>query len=88
MFLQVLEGLLAEGEYLLGSKVSVADIGIMPFVRQFAHVDQEVFYGLPYPHLQRWLRHWLAHPLFQQAMVKFKPWQEGDEPVLFPQDSL
>lgn len=88
VFLQVLEGLLAEGEYLLGSKVSVADIGIMPFVRQFAHVDQEVFYGLPYPHLQRWLRQWLGHPLFQQTMVKFKPWREGDELVLFPQYSL
>ena len=88
VFLQFLEGLLAEGEYLLGSKVSMADIGIMPFVRQFAHVDQEVFYGLPYPHLQRWLRHWLGHPLFQQAMVKFKPWREGDELVLFPQDGF
>lgn len=87
VFLQELERLLAEDEYLLGSQVSVADIGIMPFVRQFAHVDQEVFYGLPYPHLQRWLRSWLEHPLFTQAMIKFQPWREGDELVLFPGSS-
>ena len=30
------------------------------------------------------LREWLAHPLFQQAMVKFPPWREGDELVVFP----
>ena len=58
----------------------MADICIMPFVRQFAHVDQHVFYSLPYPHLQQWL----AHPLFQQVMVKFPPWREGDELVVFP----
>ncbi|HKM38003.1 MAG TPA: glutathione S-transferase [Thiopseudomonas sp.] len=83
-FLQVLEELLANNPFLLGDKASVADIGIMPFVRQFAHVDRAVFYSLPYPNLQRWLDHWLEHPLFVQAMIKFKPWQEGDELVVFP----
>ena len=43
LFLQVLETLLAKHRYLLGDTISSADIGIMPFVRQFAHVDQEVF---------------------------------------------
>ncbi|SDS68436.1 glutathione S-transferase [Halopseudomonas litoralis] len=87
VFLQVLEVLLTESEYLMGSKVSVADIGIMPFVRQFAHVNQEVFYSLPYPNLQRWLRKWLEHPLFRQAMIKFQPWQVENELVRFPQSS-
>lgn len=84
VFLQVLEQLLVKNEYLLGNNISIADIGIMPFVRQFAHVDQEVFYRLPYPHLQQWLRGWLEHPAFQQLMIKFQPWQEGDEIVVFP----
>jgi len=83
-FLHVLEELLANNHFLLGDKASVADIGIMPFVRQFAHVDRAVFYSLPYPNLQRWLDHWLEHSLFVQAMIKFKPWQEGDELVVFP----
>ena len=84
VFLQDLEALLTENTYLLGNRVTIADIGIMPFVRQFAHVDREVFYGLPYPKLQQWLQYWLEHPLFVQAMTKFQPWQEGDEVVVFP----
>lgn len=83
VFLQQLEKQLEKHAYLLGDKVTVADIGIMPFVRQFAHVDREAFYGLPYPNLQCWLQDWLQHPLFLQAMTKFKPWEEGDELVVF-----
>ena len=84
MFLQVLEDLLTKNTYLLGERVTIADIGIMPFVRQFAHVDRDTFYSLPYPKLQLWLQHWLEHPVFIQAMTKFQPWQEGDEMVVFP----
>jgi len=83
-FLQVLESLLERNAYLLGDNPSIADIGIMPFVRQFAHVDRDVFSQLPYPNLQRWLQGWLAHPLFLQTMIKVPVWQEGDEVVVFP----
>lgn len=82
-FLQVLEHLLAEHTYLLGARISMADIAIMPFVRQFAHVNREVFYNLPYLHVQQWLKEWLEHPVFMQVMHKYKPWQEGDEVVIF-----
>ncbi|WP_027848661.1 glutathione S-transferase [Marinospirillum minutulum] len=84
VFLQLLESLLAKHHYLLGDNPSLADLGIMPFVRQFAHVDREVFYSLPYPKLHKWLKDWLEHPLFQLTMVKFQPWQEGDAPLIFP----
>ncbi len=87
VFLQELESLLAKNKYLLGENISIADIGIMPFVRQFAHVDREVFYSRPYPNLQQWLRDWLEHPIFQKVMVKYQPWQEGDDLVVFPGDS-
>ena len=83
VFLQRLDALLSKNSYLLGANIGVADIGIMPFVRQFSHVDRKVFYDLPYPNLQRWLQDWLEHPLFLQAMTKFKPWEEGDELVVF-----
>lgn len=83
-FLQMLEELLIKNPYLLGESITIADIGIMPFVRQFAHVNRKVFYDLPYPNLQRWLQDWLNHPLFLQAMTKFEPWQEKDDVVVFP----
>ena len=84
VFLQMLEALLIKNSYLLGERITIADIGIMPFVRQFAHVNRKVFYDLPYPNLQRWLQDWLNHPLFLQAMTKFAPWQEKDDVVVFP----
>ena len=83
-FLQLLEELLTKNPYLLGKSVTLADIGIVPFVRQFAHVDRDIFYDLPYPNLQHWLQDWLSHPLFLQAMTKFQPWQENDDVVVFP----
>jgi len=76
--------LLETRTYLLGDDPTIADIGVMPFVRQFAHVDRDVFSQLPYPNLQRWLQGWLAHPLFLQTMTKLPVWQEGDEVVVFP----
>ena len=88
VFLQLLEELLTKNPYLLGKGITLADIGIMPFVRQFAHVNRDVFYNLPYPNLQRWLQDWLQHPLFLQAMAKFEPWQDGDEVVVFPLSSI
>jgi len=83
-FLQVLEELLTKNPYLLGDSATIADIGIVPFVRQFAHVDRDVFHRLPYPNLHLWLQHWLEHSFFLQAMTKFRPWQEGDDVVVFP----
>lgn len=83
-FLQVLEDLLSNHRYLLADHITIADISIMPFIRQFAHVDRTVFYDLPYPQVQQWLDHWLSHPLFLQVMTKFEPWQDGDKLVFFP----
>lgn len=84
VFLQTLEELLTKNSYLLGDSATTADIGIMPFIRQFAHVNRDVFYRLPYPNLQHWLQDWLNHPLFLQAMTKFEPWQAEDDVVVFP----
>lgn len=83
-FLQVLEVLLTDNAFLLGDKASIADISIMPFIRQFAHVDRKIFYSLYYPKVQHWLQYWLQQPYFLQAMSKAQPWQEGDDVVTFP----
>ncbi len=80
-FLQRLEQQLTQHRYLLGSAISKADIALVPFVRQFAHVDRDTFYALPYPHLQAWLRAWLTHPLFERIMKKYAPWQAGEPSV-------
>ena len=69
-FLSKLEGLLAQREYLLAGHLSLADVALAPFVRQFAHVDREWFGRAPYPRLQNWLQRFLESPLFIAVMAK------------------
>lgn len=61
---------------------SITDIAIMPFIRQFAAVDQGWFYRQPVPHLQSWLARHTGSALFEAAMLRVKPWAAGDAPVL------
>lgn len=70
VFLQKLEGLLADRAYLLAHHPSLADVALAPFVRQFAHVDRDWFARAPYPRLQRWLEAFLQSPLFIGVMAK------------------
>ena len=70
VFLHKLEGLLAENDYLLAEQLSLADVALAPFVRQFAHVDREWFAGTPYRQLQAWLQRFLESPLFIAVLAK------------------
>lgn len=65
---------------LFGQRDSLADAAIMPFVRQFAQVDRAWFDAQPWPALHAWLSRWLQSPLFDTAMVRNKPWKQGQGP--------
>ena len=60
---------------------SITDIAIMPFIRQFAAVDQGWFYRQPLPYLQPWLARQMGSALFERAMLRVKPWVAGDPAV-------
>lgn len=70
VLLQELERRLAEHDFLGGAQPCAADIGIFPFVRQFAAVDPVWFDALPHGRVQAWLRHWLQSALFEACMQK------------------
>lgn len=70
VFLRRLEALLEGRDYLLAEHPSLADIALMPFVRQFAHVDREWFAQAPYVRLQAWLQQFLVSDLFTRVMQK------------------
>ena len=70
VLLNPLEASLKDQPQLGGAAPCAADMGIFPFVRQFAAVNPEWFDALPLPALKAWLAEWLAHPLFEAAMVK------------------
>lgn len=71
-------------QFLLGEKISIADVGIFPFIRQFAFVDKNWFDQGPYPNLQNWLAYFLTSDLFLSVMTKYPAWQEGAAIQLFP----
>jgi len=70
LYLQRLEELLTDRDYLLADHPSLADIALLPFVRQFAHVDREWFAQTPYVRLQAWLLRFLESDLFTSIMKK------------------
>lgn len=70
LFLQQLDKLLRDRDYLLSDHLSLADVALLPFVRQFAHVDREWFAQTPYVRLQAWLQGFLESELFTAIMKK------------------
>lgn len=82
-FLAVLENQLSKHQFLMDNHITIADIGIFPFIRQFAHVDFNWFEQTPYPHLQVWVQYFIQSALFNSVMEKYLTWQEHAEPIVF-----
>lgn len=70
LFLEPLEQRLSQNACLGGAQLGATDIGIFPFVRQFAAVDPAWFEALPLEQVKRWLDQCLNSELFAAAMQK------------------
>lgn len=70
VFLQKLEALLGRSRFLLGNQISLADIAIFPFIRQFSGVDSIWYEAAPYQQLKAWLSTLLESELFISIMQK------------------
>ncbi|WP_188696096.1 glutathione S-transferase [Silvimonas amylolytica] len=73
VFLQTLDNHLAGQAWLAGARAGLVDMAILPFVRQFAHVDKDWFAEAPYPHVRSWLERFLESELFAGVMEKRSP---------------
>jgi glutathione S-transferase len=82
-----LEQNLTHNTYLVSNRLTMVDIALLPFVRQFAFVNKAWFDVAPYPKIQAWLEQFLTSELFNSSMVKLAPWQQGDEVIYFPEAS-
>ncbi len=78
-----LDNRLKDKPFLLGETVSLADVALFPFIRQFAHVDKDWFATLPYKHVQEWMDYFKGSIAFKSIMAKLEPWQPNDSPLLF-----
>lgn len=70
VFLAKLEDLLKQTKFLLGEQLSLADITIFPFIRQFAGVDAAWFETADHPKLKKWLSYLVESALFKSVMHK------------------
>jgi len=75
-FIQPLDKKLETQQFLLGDRVTLADIAIFPFIRQFSMVDLAWFDAAHYPSLKRWLNHHIESPLFLGVMQKYPTWHD------------
>jgi glutathione S-transferase len=62
--------------YLLGPKVSLADIAIFPFVRQFVMVEPDWIDQAGLNFLKQWLNAHLESSLFLSVMQKYPTWHD------------
>lgn len=81
--LQALAQRLERQLWLLGAHATLADMAVLPFVRQYAAIDDGWFRQHTGTALQRWLDVWLAGPLFEQTMARFAPWRPGTPSITF-----
>lgn len=79
-----LEEPLSKHGWLVGERPTLADFALLPFVRQFAHVDRDWFDAQPWPGVIAWLDRFLASGWFAAIMGKHAPWKPGDTSVPFP----
>ena len=83
-YLERLNQQLSKTRYLFGNYAALPDMGIAPFVRQFAHTDLAWFNEQPLSHLHDWLTWFVESKIYNCVMNKYPKWESGTEGVIFP----
>jgi len=82
-FIQTLENRLKHHDFLMSNTESLADIALLPFIRQFARIERQWYLQSPYPKVRQWLNNYLQSPMFTKVMAKYPLWLDDHEVVLF-----
>ena len=83
-FLANLESLLTQQRYLFNSNIGIFDAAILPFIRQFAHVDIDWFAAQPLPSVQDWLSAFENSTDFKRAMTVYPAWADNTPITVYP----
>ncbi|MEO8021024.1 glutathione S-transferase [Polaromonas sp.] len=62
-------------DWLFGAQACLADMAVLPFIRQFAHTDADWFAAQPWLRLQGWLAAFEESALYADVMEKYAPWR-------------
>jgi glutathione S-transferase len=85
-YIKVLEKRLATNKgqqpYIMSAQESLADIALLPFIRQFAKVERQWYQQSPYPKVRQWLNHYLQSAMFTKVMARHVLWEKNSEQKL------
>ena len=84
VFLRNLDAQLGDDNWLFGDKPTLADMAVLPFVRQFANSDKAWFDSQSWSNLSQWLERFLASERLKSIMTKYPVWKNGDPVTVFP----
>ncbi len=68
----------------LFARPTLADMAVLPFIRQFAFIDKAWFDAQPWPKVQDWLARFLTSEGLALVMPKYPRWEEGKPGQPFP----
>ncbi|MDD9179112.1 MULTISPECIES: glutathione S-transferase [Aliivibrio] len=85
LFLERLEQQLSTSRMLFSDEYSLADLAILPFIRQFAFVNIEWFNQSKYQHVKHWLTTFIDSELFLSIMKKYPTWLDSNQDISFPE---
>lgn len=85
-YLQDLEQRLSQQPFIISAQESLADIAILPFIRQFARVERQWYLQAPYPRVRQWLNQYLQSRMFSKVMTKHPLWLDNPDPVYLGDD--
>ncbi len=83
VYIKGLENRLTQHQFIFDGNESLADIALLPFIRQFARVERQWYLQSPYPNVKRWLNQYLQSAMFTKVMAKHSLWSRGQQPLVF-----
>ncbi|WP_448245793.1 glutathione S-transferase [Thalassotalea agariperforans] len=81
-YLHILEKALNQQAFVIGEHESLADLAILPFIRQLARVERQWYLQSPYPNLRAWLNRYLQSVMFTKVMAKHPLWSAQEIKVV------
>jgi len=81
IFLSEINNLLNIKPYLFSNKISLADVAIFPFIRQYTNVDKTQFEN-KYIYISQWLNHFTNSNLFLSVMDKYPEYKSKQKPLI------
>jgi glutathione S-transferase len=82
-YIEQLERQLNKHQFLMSNNESLADIALLPFIRQFARIERQWYLNSPYPKLRNWLNNYLQSSMFTKVMAKYPLWKVNQPDVVF-----